>query len=196
MFSGWHTICQSQLECYQRLIFSLHFGILVLVFEQTVDKKIQLGYWMIHSWNLLYICDMWFLRYFYPTSAVSNHFQPANAKGLLTASASSVFDIRKQKTAGVPGTFAEICTWLFQWNFEFGTALWSGRYFTDELKPDSLYRLPSLPEHVPVFPVEGGTSVGEEVHCYTSIHVNRSVSKVQKPSIGKCQKQSHLSNLS
>lgn len=40
MFSGWQTICQSQLgKCYQRLIFSLHFGILVLGFKQTVDKK-------------------------------------------------------------------------------------------------------------------------------------------------------------
>ena len=40
MFSGWHAICQSQLgECYQRLILSLHFGNIVLWFEQTVDIK-------------------------------------------------------------------------------------------------------------------------------------------------------------
>lgn len=106
---------------------------------------------------------MWLLRYFYPIDAVSNNFQTSNVKEMLTASASSVFDIRKQKTAGVPGTFAEILTWLFQWNFGLGTALWSGRCFTVGLKPDGLFWAPSLPEHVPIFPVQG-----EEVHCYTS----------------------------
>lgn len=119
MLSGWHAICQSRLgECYQRLIFLLHFGN-VLWFEQSVDIKKPGGIlsyplltsmiWVVNKnyTEQLYICGMLLHRYFYRINAVSNHFQPWNAE-VLTTSVRSAFGIKKQKTVGVPGTFAEI----------------------------------------------------------------------------------------
>lgn len=171
MFSGWHTICQNQSgECYQRLIFSLHFGILVLVFEQTVNKMITggiLSYSSLKSAVYLWCgtSDIFLLSMLCQTT--SNHQMQKNYSQLLLLLC-LILESRRQLVflvllqTSLHDCSSEVSDLELLYGQVGVSQIW--------LKPNGLYLAPSLPEHVLVFPVQRDTSVGEEVHCYTSIH--------------------------
>lgn len=145
MFSGWHAICQSRLgECYQRLILSLHFGNVILWFKQTVDIK-KPGGTLSNSFlkSMICVAKKLYRVAVYLWHAVFQIFlsYQCSVKPLPTMECKRTVHRFRFQCVGYKEAEGRWCSWYFcrdfcmtvPVKFWIGTALWSGRYFTDRL---------------------------------------------------------------